>query len=168
MDENQTTSEEMTSPTSLVSIRKKVAAFNDKFKGIAAFLKAKKAPPELQIDTATFYVQFYIDKPSLIDLNEIASKPNCDRLGVFFGLDEKKSNKLTVCCIGLGKDGQIINQHRPKGTPGKLAVGEGLAGQEDWPPPPYNLALAKDPSIFVNFPQFTLDTTTQEIQDFLT
>jgi hypothetical protein len=116
-------------PTSLQVIRRKVLAYHKKMNAIAEFLKANNAPPEILLDTSREYMEFYIEKDDLKRLHKISKLKGCDRLVVFFGLASPDNNSLTSCFLGIDKNYQILDQHRP------TFRGGGTPGEDTWIPP---------------------------------
>lgn len=129
----------MVAPVPIDAIKKKVLNYQ---KLMQSAFKAHNATCSLsnKIDSDHQYMQFYIDKPAMLRLLQICLEAECDNLGVFFGLDETRNNKVTACFLALNKEKEIIQAHFGKtlDKKGKLVDRPVLLGEENWPPPPIN------------------------------
>jgi hypothetical protein len=135
-------------PTSLPDIQNKVLTFHRKMIAIAEFLHKHKAPNELQIKQEDIALEFYIDKPAITRLINIAMQDNFVQFGVFFGIeapdpkDHQKPlprhartfGKLTSCILGLDKDRYILGCHFPHKSGGEKTATQ-VDGEDTWPPP---------------------------------
>lgn len=136
-------------PTSLPDIQKKVLTFHRKMRGIAEYLHKHEAPDELQIKEEDIALEFYIDKPAITRLINIAMQDNFVQFGVFFGIeapdpkdhqkplprDARTFGKLTSCILGLDENRFILGCHFPHTSGDEKTVTQ-VNGEDTWPPPP--------------------------------
>lgn len=147
-------------PTSLESIKEQVGLYHKMMKDLA---NPGSSSPSINPDTQ--YLQFYIDKSALKNLNTIAGETDCDCLGVFFGLDPDKNNKITACFLGLDKNKEIIGKHfeKVKDASGQPTTVDALPGEENWPPPPQN---KKEIIQTGKRPYFTVASEIDDVQNY--
>ncbi len=123
----------MFKPTNLKDIREKVVAYHNKMNAISKFLKENKAPAEIQIDPDKEFIEFYIDKESMIRLNNIALLPDFDSFAVFFGLANKNDkHSVTGCFLGINSKKEILTSHKITKQRGK---DKPVPGEDTWLPP---------------------------------
>jgi len=158
--------EPMFAPTSLVSIKAKVQAFHTKMNAIATHCNAQ-ADPALHIKQEDLFLQFYIDRTALQNINEIANLPGCNSLVVFFGMDKASTgeDKMTACFLGVDATNEILDAHRkPYVDANGTMTTTARDGEENWPPPPYNINGAPVQTRPGNC--FTLQNTEAELNYF--
>lgn len=126
---------EMFNPEPLDSIIKKVVAFHKWLSAVQNFINDPVNSPRPDMTPFEQYMHFYIDKDALGRLNKIAQDPECSALGVFYGLDSSKNNKITACFVGLKASGYVMDTHYDRDA--------GLLGEENWPPPPENFGVGR-------------------------
>ena len=154
-------------PVSLESIKEQVGLYHKMMKELAAFLKdpVNASIPKPSIDPDTQYLQFYIDKNALANLNTISKETDCDCLGVFFGLDPNKGNKITACFVGLNDKKEIIGKHFEKkmDASGQPTAVDALPGEENWPPPPETKA---EFALRGKRPYFTVSSEINDVENY--
>lgn len=155
------------SPTPLQSIKEQVGLYHQMMKELAIFLKntTNTSFKKPIIDPDTQYLQFYIDKAALANINAISETTGVDCIGVFFGLDPKKDNKVTACFLGLDKNKEIFSNHFEKkiDAQGNPTAIDALQGEEDWPPPPKTKA---DFDLRGKRPYFTVASEIKDVQNY--
>jgi hypothetical protein len=120
-------------PTALDIIRDKVLKYHEKMKWIADYLEDKKDVPEkYKIDKIKEFIEFYIDKPALKRIQEIADLDKCDHIAVYFGLTSDYSS-ITGCFLGIDAQGNVLDNHRKNGGPSMATVQK--KGEDTWLPP---------------------------------
>lgn len=149
---------QLSSHVTLEQIQKMVLHYSAKMNAIAKFLEENNAPKEIRIDTATEYLEFYIDSISFDGLNAIRNNPEFSHFGAFFGLDPQKNNKTTACFLGMNKENKILSAHKKIVGPNNTVIDPELPGFEDWPPP-YEPPQGES--------DLTLNSTPQEIINLL-
>jgi hypothetical protein len=153
-------------PTSLASIKAKVLAFHTKMNAITTHCNAQP-DPALHIKQDDLFLQFYIDRTALQNINEIANLPGCNSLVVFFGMENTPTGeeKMTTCFLGVDANNEILDAHRKPyvGANGRMTT-KALDGEENWPPPPYNIAGASTQTRPGNC--FSLQNTEAELNYF--
>lgn len=154
-----------TAPVPLEKIKNKVLNYQ---KLMQSALKAYNATSSVssKVDPDQQYLQFYIDKSAMLRLLRICIESECDSLGVFFGLDETRNNKVTACFLALNEKKEIIQAHFGKGVDkkGKLIDIEPLLGEENWPPPPIN----ETQNARSHRPFFKVSSNPNDVADYFT
>ncbi len=131
------------SPVPVENIKEKVLNYQALMLSIINYVNGS-SPVKPVIDPETQYLEFYIDKDALARIvNNIATLAGFDSLGVYFGLDAERNNKITACFLGVDIDRKILPGHFEGGRNANgLLIAEAVPGEEDWPPPPENVTGA--------------------------
>jgi len=132
----------LAAPLDISSVQQMTADFQFKMRALAKALQ--DAAPYLQfLEPEKFYTQFYIDRPALARLNEIAAQEEFSNFGVFFGLQDPETRqplsdpkapgfgRLTCSFVGLDEHYRVLKTHFPVG-----AEAAQFHAEETWPPPP--------------------------------
>jgi hypothetical protein len=132
-------------PTPLKAIHDMVKSYKATMQDIAD-LQVRSSVANPSIVAKNQYLQFYIDKAAFLRLQKFFDQPDCDCLGVFFGIDKINHSKLTASFLGLNSKKEIIDAHFGKklDASGNLITAPILLGEENWPPPPENGSTTLD------------------------
>lgn len=138
-------------PTPLESIRIKTLLYHKTMNAIIDKLTACSS--DINLDKNKQFIQFYIDKPGLKALNQIAALRGFDSLIGFFGIDDdEKGNKITVSFVGADKNKKILKQHKGKYQTknqknNTVKLNQAMPGEDQWPQPPPTAVAANKISL---------------------